>query len=130
MTKLMKSAVFGAAVLSLCACATTGPMTYDFDEGRDSVNVLVMPIDAEVKHAKVGSTDLRADWTEEGANNFENSIRSHLESTGEKVVAFTDIRTESEDVEQLMLLQQHVAEAITSHVTAVHIGSFRGGIAA
>lgn len=111
----------------LAACATTqGPQVYDFDESRESVEVLLMPMDVEVRFAKVGGTDLRADWTETATDNFKGSISQHLTSTGEKVATYESFEGQTGDVKQLILLQQQVADAITSHVIMVNPTSFKG----
>ncbi|MEP6343742.1 MAG: hypothetical protein ABJ275_10540 [Maricaulaceae bacterium] len=110
----------------LTACATTaGPKVTDFNEQRQSVKVALMPMDVEVKFAKVGSTDVRVDWTETARENFETSLRNELVNSGETVVDFEFISSD-ESSEQLFLLQQHVEEAITSHVVSVNPLTFKG----
>ena len=116
------------AAIALTACATTsGPKVSDFDESRQSVKVAMMPMDVEVKFAKVGSTDVRVDWTETAKENFEASLKTALENSGEIVVDY-DLVSTDEETEQLLLLQQHVAEAITSHVVYVDPTRFRGNL--
>ena len=125
--KSIKLALIAFTFSLLAACATTdGPQVYDFDETRQSVDVLLMPLDVEVRFAKVGGNDLRADWTETATQNFQGSITEHLKSTGEKVVNYETYDGRMVDLEQLILLQQQVAEAITSHVVLVNPTSFKG----
>jgi len=60
----------------LSACASTGPQTYDFKDGRETVKVAVMPLDVEVAFSKIGSRDVRADWTDLAKQNLEASLMS------------------------------------------------------
>lgn len=125
--KSIKLAILTSTVCLMAACATSnGPKTYDFDETRNSVDVLLMPMDVEVRFAKVGGNDLRADWTETASENFKGSISEHLQSTGEKVINYESYEDQMGEIEQLMLLQQHVAEAMTSHVVFVNPATFKG----
>lgn len=129
MSRIYKFLFVIVGIAALGACATTdGPKVYDFDDARESVKVLVMPVDVEVRFAKVGGSELRADWTEQAQANFKASITQHLQDTGETVVHFEEGIIEGEELKQLMLLEQHVAEAITSHVVFVDPTMFRGAL--
>jgi len=115
-----------AAAATLSACATTsGPQTYDFKDNRDGVKVAVMPLDVEVTFAKVGSRDVRADWTEEARQNLETSLVRGLEASGEDVVKYATSGSD-EQAKQLTLLQQHVAQAINAHVVLTDPAQYRG----
>ena len=123
---MRKFMILSAATAMLAGCATADKSLYDFDEARESVTVLLMPMDVEMYRNKVGTADVRADWTEAAIENFTNSITSHLEGTGETVKVFEDFEGDMEDVSQLLLLQQHVADAMTTHVVPVFPGGFAG----
>lgn len=112
--------------VTLSACATTsGPQTYDFKDSRESVKVAVMPLDVEVTFAKVGSRDVRADWTAQAKKNLEDSLLRGLEASGEEVIKY-EISGSDTQTQQLTLLQQHVAQAINSHVVLTDPAQYRG----
>ena len=111
----------------LGACASTGPKTYDFDEARESVKVAVMPLDVEVTFAKIGARDVRADWTTQASQNLEASLVNALKASGEQVVMYEGVGS-IEKTKQLTLLQQHVAEAISSHVVLTDPAQYRGAL--
>ncbi len=123
---MKKLAIMVAATAMLAGCATADKSLYDFDEKRESVTVLLMPLDVEMHRAKIGTADIRADWTEQAIGNFTTSITNHLEGTGETVKKFTDYKGQTGDMSQLLLLQQHVASAMTTHVVPVFPGWFAG----
>ncbi len=123
---MRKFMIFSAATAMMAGCATADKSLYDFDEPREKVTVLLMPMDVEMYRTKVGTADLRADWIETATANFTNSITTHLEGTGETVKSFEDYEGSMGDVSQLLLLQQHVADAMTTHVVPVFPGSFAG----
>jgi len=114
-----------AAAATLSACATSGPQTYDFKDSRESVKVAVMPLDVEVEFAKIGARDVRADWTAQAKENLENSLLRGLEASGEEVMKF-EISGSDAQAKQLTLLQQHVAQAISSHVVLSDPSQYRG----
>jgi len=122
MKKLILSLIVAA---SLSACATSGPKTHDFKDARKSVKVAVMPLDVEVTFAKVGSRDVRADWTAQAKDNLETSLVRELEASGE-IVVMVEMSGSDTQTEQLTLLQQHVAQAITSHVVLTDPAQYRG----
>jgi len=114
-------------VMALSACATTSSNPSDsFNEERESVKVLLMEPDVEMRYTAIGSTELRADWTEAALNNFRNSIVEQLKSTGEDVVEFSDISGSVGDVEQLLLLNEQVAEAMGQHFVMIGAVPFQG----
>lgn len=122
MNKLVLSVAMAA---TLSACTTTGPRTYDFKDSRESVKVAVMPLDVEVKFAKIGSRDVRADWTAQARENLEDSLLNALEASGEKVMKY-EISASDAEAKQLTLLQQHVAQAINAHVVFADPAQYRG----
>lgn len=123
MKKLM---ILSAATALLAGCATADKSLYDFDEKRESVTVLLMPMDVEMYRTKIGAQDVRADWTENAIGNFTTSITNHLEGTGETVKKYEDYTGQIGDMTQLLLLQQHVADAMTTHVVPVFPGRYWG----
>lgn len=123
---MKKIMIMSAAMAMLAGCASANKTLYDFDEKRESVTVLLMPMDVEMYRTKVGANDVRADWTETAIGNFTNSVTAHLESTGETVKKYEDYQGQVGDMSQLLLLQQHVADAMTTHVVPVFPGSYWG----
>lgn len=122
----MKKLVLSLAVAAtVSACASTGPTTYDFQDSRQGVKVALMPLDVEVAFAKIGARDVRADWTAQAKENLESSLVTALENSGEQVVQYKSSGSDAQ-AEQLTLLQQHVAEAITSHVVLTDPAQYRG----
>lgn len=112
---VMRNLAVVISAVAMTACATA-PKTYSFDEPRTSVKVLQMPIDAEVYFVKLGASDIRADWTETVTENFKQSLRDHLNSTGETVVEFESFSGQIDDIDQLLLLEQQVTTAMGQHV--------------
>ncbi len=123
----IKSVAIVGCVLVLSACATTNSNPSDsFNEERESVKVLLMEPDVEMRYSKVGSMELRADWSEVALENFRGSIIRQLESTGEDVIEFKDISGTVGDVEQLLLLNEQVAEAMGQHFVMIGAVPFKG----
>ena len=80
-------------------------MSANFEETRESVSVVVMKPDVEVLFYKVGSTDLRADWTQEAATNLKAAIVAHLKRSGEKVIEFETLSSDIGDIDQMIALE-------------------------
>ena len=129
-SNLCVSAVFMALLLAPGAAyaADKKPKITDYDEPRESVSVALMPLDVEVRFVKVGGMDLRADWTELANSNFHTAITDHLQGTGETVIDYSVFEDKLSELEQLQLLQQHVAEAMTTHVVPVGVTPFMGNL--
>ena len=105
----------------LSACAS-GPMTAsNFEETRESVSVVLMEPDVEVKFDKVGSTDLRVDWTQEAEANLKAAIISHLNKSGETVTEFSASSISQDQLDQILALNGQVNTAMGQHV--VNIGN-------
>jgi len=65
------------AILSvfITGCATNPMVASNFNETRDTVSVVLMKPDVEVKHDKVGSNDVRVDWTDQAETNLKSAIQ-------------------------------------------------------
>lgn len=123
----IKIACAVGCMVVLSACATTNSNPSDsFNEKRGSVKVLLMEPDVEMRYVTLGSQELRADWTEAALENFRGSIISQLKSTGEDVVEFKEISATVGDVEQLLLLNEQVAEAMGQHFVMIGAVPFKG----
>lgn len=119
-----RNAAVALGAMFATACATANVKNASsFDEPRQSVKVLQMPVDAEVYFVKLGASDLRADWTEQVTENFTQSLREHLEATGETVIEFEPYAGQIEDIDQLLLLQQQVTNTMGKHVVPLLPGT-------
>ncbi|NBC34896.1 MAG: hypothetical protein GVY13_19670 [Alphaproteobacteria bacterium] len=117
----------GLAALGLGACATPAPILADnFAETRDSVSVLVMEPDVEVKFITTSGPEYRADWTEAAEANLMASLKTQLEAGNETVLAFQAGEGEAEATEQLLLLNQAVTDAMMTHTVFVDPQTYAG----
>lgn len=124
--KLLKPICLVLAMGSLSACASAPKTAADFEETREKVSVVLMKPDVEVKFNKVGSTDLRVDWTEEAEANLKSAIIKHLESTGETVIEFDTSTIGQSEHDQLIALNEQVSTAMGQHVANIGNTVFLG----
>jgi len=119
----MRSIIMGAALsVLMTACASTKPMVAsNFAEDRDSVSVVLMKPDVEIKFDKVGSTDVRVDWTQEAEANLKTAVMEHLKNSGETVSEFQSTSISQHDLDQLLALNEQVGRAMGAH--AVNVGN-------
>ena len=105
----------------LTACASAPKVAANFTEIRETVSVVLMEPDVEVKFDKLGSTDLRVDWTDEAEANLKAAIIAHLKASGETVTEFKSASISQDKLDQLLALNEQVNTAMGQHV--VNIGN-------
>jgi len=111
------------AILSvfITGCATNPMVASNFNETRDTVSVVLMKPDVEVKHDKVGSNDVRVDWTDQAETNLKSAIMAHFKASGENVSEFQTASISQNDLDQLLKLNEQVSSAMGQH--AFNIGN-------
>ena len=114
------------ANLVACVSTTLTMSANNFEETRESVSVIVMKPDVEVFFDKVGSTDLRADWTQEVTTNLKAAIVAHLKRSGEKVIEFETLSSDIGDIDQMIALNEQISRAMGKHVFAIGTTPFLG----
>ncbi|WP_427453101.1 hypothetical protein [Litorimonas sp. WD9-15] len=124
--KLQSTIGLAIAMACLSACATSPMMASDFEETRESVSVVLMKPDVEVKFDKVGTTETRVDWTEQSEANLKAAIMAHLESTGESVTEFDTATISQEELDQLLALNEQVSVAMGQHAVSIGNTPFLG----
>lgn len=123
----------GLAV-GLSGCATNSPATKNplsassFSKVSKNVTVALMEPDVEIKHDRVGSTDLRVDWSDEAEANLKAAVISHLEASGETVVEFQNSSIPQDQLDQLLVLNEQVNTAMGQHVVDIGNTNFLGAL--
>lgn len=123
-----------SASLAVClsACATKSPATKNpmsapgFSEIGRNVTVALMEPDVEIKFDKVGSTDLRVDWSDEAEANLKAAVIAHLEASGEVVIEFENSSITQDELDQLLVLNEQVNTAMGQHVVNIGNTKFLG----
>ncbi|MEO0983134.1 MAG: hypothetical protein AAFX03_10835 [Pseudomonadota bacterium] len=104
------------AMLSGCATGQSSLMMSDFEETRDSVRVLMMEPDVSMFFFTTGGQEMRADWTERATENLSSALRTELENSGETVIQFVASEGGTEEIRQLLLLNEAVTQTVRDHV--------------
>ena len=119
-------------MIGLSACATKSPAEKNplsasgFSKLNKSVRVALMEPDVEIKHDRVGSTDLRVDWSQKAEANLKAAVMAHLEASGETVVEFQNSSISQDQLDQLLVLNEQVNTAMGQHVVDIGTTKFLG----
>ncbi len=79
---------------------------------EDQSTVLLMEPDAKIRFITTGTNEIRADWSEKATENLQNSAQELLADDGKTVVKFDATVEQDEELEQLLLLYNAVAQSV------------------
>lgn len=118
--------------VGLSSCATKSPAAKNpmsasgFAKISKNVTVAFMEPDVEIKYNRVGSTDLRVDWSEEAEANLKAAVIAHLKGSGETVIEFQNSSITQDELDQLLVLNEQVNTAMGQHVVDIGNTEFLG----
>ena len=118
--------------MGLSACATKSPGVKNpmsasgFSKIGKNVTVAIMEPDVEIKFDRVGSTDLRVDWSDKAKANLKAAVIAHLETSGESIVEFKNASISQNELDQLLVLNEQVNMAMGQHVVDIGTTKFLG----
>ena len=91
------------------------PLAYAQD-AAEAADYLVMPPNAEVVFITTGGAEPRADWSDAARMNFESHVSDQLTANGHSFMSYETSEDTSDDIEQLMLLQELVTASLSMHI--------------
>lgn len=83
---------------------------------ENAADFLLMEPNAEVVFVTTGGADVRADWSETAKENFKTNFSEVLTGQGYSFAAYEAAEQPSDDVEQLLLLQELVTQSLTMNI--------------
>lgn len=119
---ILKAAAAASLVVCLGACATAAaPVGASFRAASSNASILLMEPNVSVIFVTTGGSEPRADWTEQAKTNLTEALVSQLQASGERVTVY-DAANETPEVQQALLLQEAVTDALAAHVVFIGPG--------
>jgi hypothetical protein len=100
--------VFLTSILLLGCAQTAVKQRADYHETRQSVSVLLMPVDIELSALTAGGvSEVRADWTETAKSLVSEALTRQLAQHGDKLLAYEEPADPAEFQQDTQLIKLH-----------------------
>ena len=115
MKKLIFTAILAASLIG-CATQKTPLISKGFVESRESVTVLVMDPDVQMKFMTTSGSELRVDWSEAAEQNLLTSLQSALAASHDDALLYRTNEEMADEGRQVALLNEAVTLAMRVHI--------------